>query len=164
MAGSGHIDPRSVDLEMLATALADQGGWEHSWLFNPRTGETVFRSSDDPDVDPQTDAVDSGDGRLHVEPLPTWVWYQDMVDFTDQVSDERASRRLARALNGKGAFRRFKDELHQEYPDLLSTWYAFRDARAAARAVEWLRDNDLIDDDQLQTLRHQHPEPPFPAT
>ena len=35
---------------------------------------------------------------------------------------------LARAIQGKGAFRRFKDELHEEYPDLLPAWYAFRDA------------------------------------
>jgi hypothetical protein len=32
------------------------------------------------------------------------------------ITDERAGRRLARAIQGKGAFRRFKDELHEEYP------------------------------------------------
>jgi hypothetical protein len=39
---------------------------------------------------------------------------------------------------GKGAFRRFKDELHQEYPDLLPAWYVFRDTRARRRAVQCL--------------------------
>jgi len=42
-----------------------------------------------------------------------------MADFAEQVSDERAGRRLARAIQGKGAFRRFRGELHEEYPDLL---------------------------------------------
>jgi hypothetical protein len=41
-----------------------------------------------------------------------------------------ARRRLARAIQGKGAFRRFKDQLHEEYPGLLPAWYAFLDARA----------------------------------
>lgn len=56
-----------------------------------------------------------------------------MADFNDLVSDDRAARRLACAINGRGAFRRFKDELNEEYPHLLLAWYAFRDARAAGR-------------------------------
>jgi hypothetical protein len=42
------------------------------------------------------------------------------------------------AIQGKGAFRRFKDELHDEYPDLLPAWYAFRDIRPKRRSVQWL--------------------------
>jgi hypothetical protein len=63
-----------------------------------------------------------------------------MADFAEGISDERAGRRLARAIDGKGAFRRFKDELHEEYPHLLPAWYAFRDVRAKRRAVDWLVD------------------------
>jgi hypothetical protein len=85
-----------------------------------------------------------------------------MVDFTEQVSDEQARRRLARATQGKGAFRRFKDELHEEYPRLLPAWYAFRDARAHRRAVEWLADNSLIDDATTARFLHEHPEPDLP--
>ncbi len=39
-----------------------------------------------------------------------------MADFAETITDERAGRRLARAIQGKGAFRRFKDELHEGYP------------------------------------------------
>jgi hypothetical protein len=66
-----------------------------------------------------------------IDPLPSYIRYQDMVDFTEQVSDEQARRRLARAIQGKGAFRRFRDELHKEYPRLLPAWYAFRPGPAA---------------------------------
>jgi len=59
----------------------------------------------------------------------------------------RAARRLARAIQGKGAFRRFRDELHDKYPDLLPAWHAFRDVRARRRAVRWPTGNSLIDDD-----------------
>ena len=54
-----------------------------------------------------------------INPLPSWIWYQDMADFADAITDERAGRRLARAIPGKGAFRRFKDQLHEERPGLL---------------------------------------------
>jgi Uncharacterised protein family (UPF0158) len=64
-----------------------------------------------------------------------------MADFAEAIPDERAGRRLARAIRGKGAFRRFRNELHDEHPDLLPEGYAFRDNRAKRRAAEWLADN-----------------------
>jgi hypothetical protein len=65
-------------------------------------------------------------------------------------------------INGRGAFRRFKDELHEEYPHLLPAWYAFYDARAARRAVDWLLDASLISHDAAGQFRAQHPEPTVP--
>jgi hypothetical protein len=95
-------------------------------------------------------------------PLPSLVWYQDMADFADAITDERAGRRLARAIQGKGAFRRFKDELHEEHPELLPAWYAFRDTRASRRAVQWLADNSLIDDASADSFFSGHPDPALP--
>jgi len=63
-----------------------------------------------------------------------------MVEFIEGISDDTAGRRLGRAISGRGAFRRFKDELYEEYPGLVSAWQAFRDGRARRRAVEWLLD------------------------
>ena len=85
-----------------------------------------------------------------------------MADFAGGISDERARRRLARAIQGKGAFRRFKDELHAEHPDLRPAWYAFRDARASRRAVQWLADTSLIDDGSAGTVSFRHPDPALP--
>jgi len=36
------LDLSSLDLEEIATALADQTDYEHRWLINPATGEVVF--------------------------------------------------------------------------------------------------------------------------
>ena len=52
--------------------------------------------------------------------------------------------------------------MHEEYPDLLPAWYAFRDARAKRRAVEWLVDNSLIDDGSATLLLTAHPDPDLP--
>jgi hypothetical protein len=49
-----------------------------------------------------------------------------------------------------------------EYPELLPAWYAFRDVRANRRAVEWLADNSLIDDDDASRFLAAHPDPGLP--
>jgi hypothetical protein len=36
----------SLDLEEIATALADQTVYEHRWLINPETGDIVFWASE----------------------------------------------------------------------------------------------------------------------
>jgi hypothetical protein len=101
-------------------------------------------------------------GLIPIGPLPSYVWYQDMADFAERISDETAGRRLARAIQGKGAFRRFKNELHANYPDLLPAWHAFRDVRAARRAVEWLVDNSMVDDKTGERFLIDYQDPELP--
>ena len=155
------LELSSLDLEEIASALADQADCEHRWLISPQTGEIAFWTADT-GIDGQT-PVDLDDLDLvGIHPLPSWVWYQDMADFAEAITDEPAGRRLARAIQGRGAFRRFKDELHEEHPGLLAAWYAFRDARAQRRAVQWLADNSLIDDDAADRFLAGHPDPDLP--
>ena len=155
------LDLGSLDLEEIGNALADQTDYEHRWLIDPRTGEIVFWTADtgiDGKAPVDLDELD----LVCIDPLPSWVWYQDMADFAEAIADERAGRRLARAIQGKGAFRRFRDELHDEHPELLPAWYAFRDVRTNRRAVEWLADNSLIDDDDASRFLAGHPDPNLP--
>ncbi|MBG0565674.1 hypothetical protein [Actinoplanes aureus] len=58
-----------------------------------------------------------------------------MAGFIDLVSDDRAARRLARAINGRGAFHRFENELNEEYPHLARACLMAERARALARWV-----------------------------
>jgi Uncharacterised protein family (UPF0158) len=155
------LDLDNVDLDAVATALQDQRGYEHRWLIDPRTGETEFwteESGIDGDNPVDLDELD----LVAIDPLPSYVWYQDMADFAQDISDERAGRRLSRAIQGPGAFRRFKNELHEEYPHLVPAWYAFSNARAKRRAVQWLADNSLIDDQTADRFLVEHPDPDLP--
>jgi len=155
------LELTAVDLEEIASALQDQESYEHRWLIDPASGEIVFWTRDC-GIDGQN-PVDLDDLDLTgIDPLPSYVWYEDMADFAEGISDETAGRRLARAIRGRGAFRRFKDELQEEYPDLLDVWYAFRDARAQRRAVEWLVDNSLVDEHDARRFLTAHPEPDLP--
>jgi hypothetical protein len=69
-----------------------------------------------------------------------------MVDFTGLLGDEGIGQRLAEAIRGKGAFRRFQDELHDNFPDLVPSWHAFRDnGRTTGHLVTpWGSDRGLM--------------------
>ena len=155
------LDLGGVDLEELAAALADQTDYEHRWLIDPRTGQVAFWTSDtgiDGENPVEIDELD----LIPIDPLPSYVWFQDMADFAEGISDRTAGRRLSRSLQGRGAFRRFKNLIHEHYPELISAWHALRDARAERRAVGWLLDEGLVDTGAAQEFVAGHPDPGFP--
>ena len=155
------LDLGAIDLEEIANALADQTDYEHRWLLDPRTGQVVFWTSDT-GIDGQKPVdIDELD-LVPIDPIPSYVWYQDMADFADGLSDGAAGRRLAGAIQGRGAFRRFKNELYEHLPELISAWHALRDARAQRRAVDWLLDQGLIDTNAAGKFAADHPEPELP--
>lgn len=156
------LDLTAVDVDELASALADQADYDHRWLIDPQSGEIVSWTSDC-GIDGENPVdIDELDHLVLIDPLPSYVWYQDMVDFAEGISDGRAGEHLARTLEGKGVFRRFRNELHQRHPDLVSAWRAFSDVRAAVRAVRWLADERLIDDDTAQQFFRDHPDVALP--
>lgn len=155
------LDLDRIDVEELATALADQTDYEHIWLIDPRTGQMAYWTSDT-GIDGQNPVELDELDLTPIDPLPPYVWFQDMADFADGISDSEAGRRLARSLQGRGAFRRFKNELYGHHPELISAWHALRDVRAQRRAVEWLLDHNLIETDAAQRFATDHPDPALP--
>jgi len=157
----GHVlELDGLDLDEIAEALADQDCYEHRRLIDPRSGDIIFWTADTGiDGHNPVDLDELDPDLVAIDPLPSWVWYQDMADFTETIASEHARQRLARAIQGKGAFRRFKDGLYDRYPDLLPAWYAFRDTRARRRAVQWLADHALISDEDAGRVLADHPDP-----
>lgn len=133
------LRPLPVDLEELAAILEG----------DPVNGGGRVRL-DTGDVWPQP-AVDYGveEGEIDPEgPDDQWLWvectgsrsgYRDMQRFIDLVDDERLAERLWRALDGRGAFRRFRDRLF-EHEELVTRWRAFSQERERGRARAWLAD------------------------
>jgi hypothetical protein len=153
----------TLDLDEIATALSDQESFEHRWLVNANSGEVVYWTADG-GIDGQApaDIDDLEMDLIAIDPLPPRVWHRDMADFAEGIGDEQAQRRLGRAIRGRGAFRHFRNELHEEYPDLVSVWNAFRNSRAQRRAVEWLVDHNLVTEAEAARYLADHPEPPLP--
>jgi predicted nucleotidyltransferase len=132
------LDLGEVDLGALAEALEDHSDLLR-WFIDPVTGEVLPWSEDMDDVaDPEES------GAFCIEPIPSFDAYSDMQDFVARVPDRRASDLLGRAIEGRGAFRRFKDTLFG-FPDLREKWFNFHDVRMRRRAIDWLLDADLID-------------------
>jgi len=155
------LDLDAVDVEEIANALADQTDYDHRWLIDPETGGWPSGPATSASTGENPAELDELD-LISIDPLPPHVWYQDMVDFAEGISDRDIGERLRRSLEGKGAFRRFKNELYQRQPELISHWHALRDARARIRAVQWLADEGLIEEDDAQLFARDHPEPALP--
>lgn len=151
-------DPDDVALDEIANALDDHSAevsYGHSWWFDPSTAEVMLHRAD---VDDDTADDLDGAGLVHIDALPSFVGYGDMADFIEDVSDPRARDLLERAIEGRGAFRRFNDRLF-EFPELRERWYAFRDVRLRGRAVVWLTERGLISDQRATEATASHPGP-----
>jgi predicted nucleotidyltransferase len=152
------LDLAAVDLDDLCTALEDHS-YETSWWLDPKTGEIRPHI---PDLDEDSPDELEARGFLYIEPIKSSDGYEDMADFVSGIADRRARERLERAIEGRGAFRRFKDALF-EFSELRDLWFSFHDARMRRRAVWWLAENDLISEEVAEAAEQEYPDPPLPA-
>lgn len=152
------LDIAKLDLGELSMALEDSSP-EHSWWIDPNTGETEFWSEFTGDEL----GLGHPDDRdlVFVEPIGSHEAYGDMEDFIERVRDRRARDLLARAIEGRGAFRRFKDTL-LEFPELREAWFAFHDARMERRALRWLARAGLVDAQAAERAIGERPDPQLP--
>lgn len=74
--------------------------------------------------------------------LPVLLQKKDisMKAFADSLQ-ENERERLASALRGRGAFRRFKDTVRRL--GRAEEWYAFRDAAHRQLAIDWCEENGV---------------------
>ncbi len=82
--------------------------------------------------------IDAGSDRYaRVPDVDASEGYEDMERFTCTVTDPKLREHLEIALDGRGAFRRFKNVL-ADHPEERERWFAFKNERMAERAREWL--------------------------
>ena len=129
--------PLPVDLEQLAAVLEGDprdGGGRVDLTTGEVWPELAFGDSDEDEDDDET---------------PRWLWvdgegsrasYHDMVEFITTIPDPDLADRLERAIHGKGAFGRFKDQL-AHHPTTFDRWFTFSAERQRGRARQWLADN-----------------------
>lgn len=132
------------DLEMALTANPA----ERTGYLDVRSGEVQMvpiDRLDDDDIWPSEDELDAGLDAGHlipIEPLGSSVEYGWMAEFTATLGDARLRDRLEVALDGRGAFRRFKNVL-LDHPGERERWFAFRDERLRGAAREWLAEQNI---------------------
>jgi hypothetical protein len=129
-----------VDWEALEDAFENNAPEVHSYL-HVKTGE-VLRVVDgiaDPEMHSRI-ALDAN--YMRIDPVSSREQYRWMERFIPMVTDEVVQSRLTSAIDGKGAFRRFKDVL-MSYSTERERWFAFRSERLRVFMEAWLSAHGL---------------------
>ncbi len=140
-AGAGQtIRDVPVDWEALEDAFENNAPEVHSYL-HVVSGE-VLRVVDGL-ADPEMHArIASDPGYLRIEPVSSREQYRWMERFIPMVDDTGLRGQLSQAIDGKGAFRRFKDVLIA-FTTERERWFAFRSERLRVFMEAWLAANAL---------------------
>lgn len=85
-------------------------------------------------------------------PLPTKEEvndYQNMVNFTESIEDDKKRDWFENAIHGKGAFRRFRATL--ERFGMETEWYNYLDACHRELAIEWCEQHGVVYDTSVRS-------------
>ncbi|MDP2753552.1 MAG: UPF0158 family protein, partial [Nitrospirota bacterium] len=82
--------------------------------------------------------LDEGGRYVRIPEREPAAAYKSMSEFIDTVEDKALREELSNALNGKGAFRRFKDVLI-DYPKERKRWHGFNAKAMKMEIIEWVR-------------------------
>lgn len=138
----GRLRPIPVDLEQLAWELDGPADFDEGSVLEIAIGRLWPR---DPvgmaGLDEPEDFHDP-DAFLSIVALGSGPGYGDMRDFIGAVTDDALAERLDMAIQGKGAFRRFKDTLAPN-EKWWGAWLTFSNERQLGRARWWLADEGL---------------------
>ena len=133
-----------IGLDELYDAM-ENNSYEVEYYLDLETGEILFVSEDMDDEETGKLKNQIEEELDRYEPIPkaeSYEGYRDMQAFIATVEDDHLAELLEVAINGKGAFRRFKDVL-LNYPEERERWFQFKDNRMEERVLEWLDDIDV---------------------
>jgi hypothetical protein len=133
----------NIDLDGLCSAMEDSSP-EHNYYLDLNTGEILLVSDymdDEENRSLRRRIEEDPEHYERIQRVESYEGYQDMENFISTLEDEYLTELLERAINGKGAFRRFKDVLLR-YPEERERWSRFKGEAMRQRAIEWLNDLD----------------------
>ncbi|GAC1574334.1 MAG: hypothetical protein NVS3B20_05950 [Polyangiales bacterium] len=139
-APTGPLRDVAIDWEALEDAFENNAPEVHSYL-QLGTGE-VIRVVDGV-ADPHMHARIAADtGYLRVDPVSSREQYRWMERFIPMVEETELRGRLNQAIDGKGAFRRFKDVL-MTHAEERERWFTYRSERLKTFMDAWLTAHSL---------------------
>ncbi len=144
---AGGQDKVVVRRESLAKAIEDNVQQKRSFL-DIETGEivSVFVDLIERGQDQSARRIAAGlDTRYVLIPsIASRESFAEMERFVETIADKRLAAELARALEGEGAFRKFRDALRMHSTE-LDRWYAEKDARLDKTIETWIAKKKLGD-------------------
>ncbi|HYW07916.1 MAG TPA: UPF0158 family protein [Longimicrobium sp.] len=138
--------PVRIDANDLCFALDSHFEGVENYL-DVETGEIIPAPWDaltegEPEYDELYAMRDDAKRYRLIHPVPSrrgWLW---MRDYAETVADSRARERLLDAIEGGGAFGRFKHVL-SSYEDLRQAWFRFHEEQLLGYAREWLAEENI---------------------
>ncbi|MDZ7749372.1 MAG: UPF0158 family protein [Halofilum sp. (in: g-proteobacteria)] len=132
-----------IDGDTIQWAL-NSGPDEIEWFLDLETGEVIpWEDAGITDIAEQVDDPHEDAERYQpIEPLSSPQAWSIRADFVETVRDSGLRARLRDALDGKGAFRRFKHELGADREE-EQRWFAFEEERLLAAAREQLHEDGI---------------------
>ncbi len=118
-------------IENIIEAL-DNADFETTYYFNKKTLEITSFTNYDEDEEVDIDLSK----WINIDGIESYEKYNLMEDFASRQND-RLRELLNVALNGKGAFRRFKDVLYH-FPEEQEKWYEFEHEWFKQQAIDFL--------------------------
>jgi hypothetical protein len=124
------------------------------------TGEVITVETEDLGFAEEGEEEDADETALAI--VKNWDRYEElpekrdvndweiMQEFCESVEPPKHRDRLLRAIQGRGAFRYFKD-LATEF-GIIKEWYAFRENALREIAREWCEENEIAYTDKRRPL------------
>lgn len=142
---NGHM------LSMLEMALNDNS-YTADWYFDKEENEVTFITEfddleEEEELKELVEEDEDGVRFIYIQPAPSSEGWQEMKNFIlDQEDlDDTVQSLLLRAIQGRGAFRRFDDAIDDA--GIRDRWFARKNRLERERALQWLRDQELITDE-----------------
>jgi len=132
-----------VDGGELAMALESHNS-ELEYVFDRESGEVIPMADESSGFmmdEAERELIEENFGTrfIRIEPVPSNEGWDLMSDFIEQLPAGVAAERLARAIEGRSPFRRFKDTLF-DYPDLREDWFKFHEEAFYGFGEAWLKE------------------------
>ena len=137
--------PAQLDLDWDALEIAvERNSPETDSYLDLTTGRVLTITTGDPEAAINRQAVsDNIRNFLRVEPASSREQYRWMEKFVGSVVDEPLRERLIISIDGKGAFRRFKDVL-LAYPAERERWFSYRADLLHWHIQNWLATHEIV--------------------
>jgi hypothetical protein len=151
-----------IDFEAFAGAMGNQGRDQYDYYLDSTTGRVMRISTEvwtaleegrsiagslqgwqQEELREAREVFGNTQGRyLPIPERPSWEVEELMTDFVEAVADADLQKRLAAALEGRDAVRRFRDTL-AHYPAERERWLALRQESDQEYASQWLADEGI---------------------
>jgi hypothetical protein len=137
--------PARIELDWDALEIAvERNSPDTDSYLDLTTGKVLTITTGDPEANINRQAVSENiRNYLRVEPASSREQYRWMEKFVGSVVDEPLRERLIISIDGKGAFRRFKDVL-LAYPAERERWFSYRADLLHWHIQNWLESHDII--------------------